>query len=158
MCERRHIAGLALGALVALLVVANLPPSGFRRTVLKAGDPLLTAAGLRQPWDVFAPDPRQVSFGLVVRFRYADGPPGRWTPPRDGPRILSGDRWVKLAEHADGAAAGPDLLAWAIREHADTRRRLVGAELLRVARPVAPVGEPESAAPPRREEVLWRTG
>lgn len=158
VCERDHIASVALTLFVAVLVVANLPPSDLRRAVLPRADPVLTATGLRQAWDVFAPDPRAVSYRLKVQFRYAAGPDGDWAPPRDGLSVFSGDRWVKLTERAHEPGVGLPLLVWAIENRADPGRRVVAARLVRAYRSVAPAGAPEGEAPPYRDEVLLTAG
>lgn len=156
MPASRALASVLIVLLLTLLAIANLPPSQVRDDVLDVTEPVMTALGIRQVWDVFAPDPRAVSLGTEVRFRYADGTTGAWSPPDDGfGRLLSGDRWVKIGERAPEDAVGPPLLGWAIREQSDPARPLEGAALVRIARDVAPPGLPKREAPPARTTSLF---
>ena len=96
----RVLLSVFLAATVAAMVVWNMPDSKLRREGMRLAEPYVTATGLDQAWDVFAPDPYRYSFRLLARITYADGSTGTWAPPRGGALIGKywDYRWVKWSE------------------------------------------------------------
>jgi hypothetical protein len=108
---------------LAAVILANLPDSQVRRTLLRVGQPYLNATGLDQNWGVFAPDGRRFVVDLVAHVRYEDGTTAQWRPPQGGPFLATywDYRWRKWAEnlmtlsHAGGAIRTPAAM-WIARE------------------------------------------
>ena len=152
----RTLLSILIAALLLLIGAANLPESELRRQIMRVGDPVLTAIGVRQVWSVFAPDPVADSIETEVRFRYADGTTATWEVPR-GDAFISpyrDYRWLKFAENVNRTEAAIGLLQWAIAEHADQLKPLRSAALVRRSRPIVAPGRPRSPRPPWKERVV----
>ena len=151
---RRVISG-ALVLLIALIVGDNLPGSEVRRQADEVGEPVLTALGAGQNWNVFA-RPYTSTVEVEVRFLHADGSRSTWRPPRGGPFLspYRDYRWVKLVEYLDEPGLPIRLLTWAVNEEDDPRRPIARARLVRRERELARPGAPASARGPWRESVL----
>lgn len=152
MCEGSHsprehvVISVVLVAFLAALVAANVPLSGFHRSVKSVDDPVQRATGARQVWSVFAPDPNQVVAQVSVRFSYRDGTTATWRVPRGGALLHSyrDYRWLKLAENsARSEQAAQGLLLWAVHHQAGPRP-LAHADLLRSVYDIAPAGRPRT--------------
>ncbi len=77
-----------LVALLAAVVLWNLPESPVRERSAPVVEPFVNAAGLDQRWNLFAPDPPRQTLQVVARIEYTDGSLALWHSPRN-------DRWRK---------------------------------------------------------------
>lgn len=159
--DREKIAiSVFLAVFVTLLVLGNVPYRGVAEKYADLTDPIFSASGTRQVWNVFAPDPPGVVARYEVRFRYVDGSRSRWAIEHGNALWdpYADYRWLKLGEQAwrtDAAAAG--LLVWAARERAEAKP-LAAAELVRRAYVTAPPGESAASHAAARDDVLLRLG
>jgi hypothetical protein len=156
----RGAVSAALVVLLALMAVDNLPESRLKDWGGGAAEPVLTALGARQPWTLYAPNPFPSSTLEEARFRYADGSVERWELPKGDPFVSAyrDYRWLKLGEHLHEREPAIDLLVWAVEEHADPRRPLAAARLVRRERDIARPGRPAGERGPWRETVLLELG
>jgi hypothetical protein len=131
---------VAIAALLALMVIENLPDSALRRAADPTAARLLTATGAEQQWGMFAPDPRRVSIVLEARVRFQDGSTTTWRPPAGGALVGSywDYHWGKLAEHAsfdegrDADKVRDGLARYAARTVAEPGRRPSAVSLVSV--------------------------
>jgi len=105
----RVLLSAGIAALLACMVVQNLPASSLRNAADPATSRALAAVGADQQWNMFAPDPRSVSIALEARVDFRGGGATTWRPPKGG--ALIGQywdyHWQKYVEHAT-FDTGPD--------------------------------------------------
>ena len=95
----RTLLSALFAALVAAILVWNLPDSRFRRALLPAARPLVLGLGLQQHWEVFSPNPPGHSEYVDVVVRRQGGGDVRTTLPGSDPFLgaLRDYRWRKWA-------------------------------------------------------------
>lgn len=149
----RALLSVLLVAVLASVVVVNLPDSKLRMKASKAADPLVNALGLTQNWNVFAPDPRRQSIGLEARVTFADGSRTIWRPYEGGDLVASyrDYRWGKYVENVRqdrNRRLWPGLAAWVARRAEDDEdRKVTRVVLIRRWRDVLPPGAGSSQGP-----------
>ena len=128
--KRKHCAvGRALincGLILTLaaMMVATMPASVIRSTLLVWAQPYLTAVGLGEDWGVFAPSPRTAVIYGTAHIQYNDGSSSEWSfPTRPGLAAYSDYRWQKFEEHVrlDGFSGLWRPFAQYLASHASTR-------------------------------------
>lgn len=108
-------------AVVAGIVLWNLPPGRPHDRAHQIVGPAVQALGLEQDWALFAPDPRAFSVGVIAEITYRDGHHVRWEPPHNG-LLLSPYRtyrWQKYVERLradDYAGLWEPTARWVARE------------------------------------------
>jgi hypothetical protein len=93
---------ISFGLIVTLaaILVACLPDSVIKSSLLVRVQPYLTAVGLGEDWAVFAPNPRMAVIYGTGRIQYSDGTSSVWSfPVRRGLMAYSDYRWQKFEEH-----------------------------------------------------------
>ena len=96
----RRLINFALILTLAAMLVATMPVSVIRSTLLVWAQPYLTAVGLGEDWGVFAPSPRTAVVYGTAQIRYTDGTSSEWSfPTRPGLAAYSDYRWQKFEEH-----------------------------------------------------------
>jgi hypothetical protein len=136
----RLVLSVGIAALLALIVVANLPASPLRRAAEPLASHTLAAIGVEQQWTMFAPDPRAVSIGLEARVLFRDGSTTTWRPPAGGALVGAywDYHWSKLVEHAtfdqgvDADAVRSGLARFAAREVAAPGREPAETRLVSI--------------------------
>jgi hypothetical protein len=111
-----------LAAVIALILISNIPLGTARVVANRPINPVLEATGLGQGWYLFAPNPARRTTRLAAVVRFADGSSTTWTPPTSN-RFLGAYRdyrWRGLDGAAQLHAAGafwPELARWLIAQH-----------------------------------------
>lgn len=92
-------------AIVAMVLISNLPASPLQSRLARKASPVLVATGLDQDWAVFAP-PRHTSIGFYATATTDSGQQVRWDVPSGGSAVGAywDYRWRKLVEHVDADA------------------------------------------------------
>jgi hypothetical protein len=161
----RALLSVLLVALVAGIVVVNLPDSKLRDTASEVTEPMINVLGLNQNWNVFAPEPRKQSIGLEARVTFVDGGHASWRPYEGGDLVASyrDYRWGKYMENVrqdQNRGLWPGLAAWVARRAAqDKDRKVARVVLVRRWRDVLPPGAKRNEGPPRLYVFYrWRPG
>ena len=91
---------LLMVAVLAGIVLWNLPAGRPHDAVEPAVGAAVQAVGLEQDWALFAPDPRAFSVGVHADLTYRDGHVQRWAPPHNGTLLTPYRtyRWQKYVE------------------------------------------------------------
>jgi hypothetical protein len=85
---------------LAAILVACLPDSVIKSSLLVRAQPYLTAVGLGEDWGVFAPSPRTAVIYGSGDIQYSDGTSSVWSfPVRSGVMAYSDYRWQKFEEY-----------------------------------------------------------
>lgn len=98
--------------LVVLLtgVVWSLPDAEIKRRLTAVLQPVASAAGLEQSWQMYAPEPiRRLEF-VEVRVTMADGRQRVWTNPR-GDRVAGAFTWYRWQKLKENVVREPTLRA-----------------------------------------------
>ena len=84
----------------------NLQGSELRTLITEVTKPFVQTTGLRQKWDVFAPNPRAHSLNFQARIHFRDGTSRIWSIPQRGDLFgaYSDYRWLKWMEKTSGSA------------------------------------------------------
>jgi len=140
----RILLSVFIVAIVAGVVVWNLPPTELSGRAHPAVRPYINALGLDQNWAVFAPDPPREEWNLEARVVYTDGTERLWTVPTGDPLIGAywDYRWLKWAEIMVAGTAGFLWLpaaTWIAREEQSAGRQPVTVALMRRVTPL-PLG------------------
>ncbi len=121
------------------IAVWSIPSqSKLGQVAKRAIGPYMTASGLWQGWDMFAPDPLALNASVDAEITFRDGTAWHWVFPRPetmGPveRYLK-ERYRKLRENVRLDAmhvAWPDIARYVARLHADTANPPVRVVLTR---------------------------
>jgi hypothetical protein len=141
----RWLVSAFLVVTLAALTVWNLPASEVKRVALPLAQPYISATGLNQTWNLFAPDPLRHSRELVAHVHYAEGPPESWRPPQGGPWFAPYRtyRWYAEVARLRLDRSEPwwePFAAWVARIHERPGRQPVRVELVRRWQEVAPPG------------------
>src|ERR1700760_3173209 len=95
---RRALASVALVVAVAVIVLGNVPDVGLWGKLRTATQPIRSATGLNQNWQVYAP-PRRISAYVDARVTYSDGTSSIFgIPNRRGLGAFVDYRWQKYEE------------------------------------------------------------
>ncbi len=132
----RRLLSVLLAAVVAVVVVWNLPPSRLRETAMPVVEPVVGALGLDQRWNLFAPNPPQRTYQVVARITYADGSLALWEPP-DNDRWR---KWLGAARSSPNRVLWRPTAAWIAHHHEGAERGPVRVELIRRWRDLPPPG------------------
>jgi hypothetical protein len=161
----RALLSVILVAVVAGIVVVNMPASKLRSTAGDVTEPMINALGLNQNWNVFAPEPRRQSIGLEARVTFVDGTHASWEPYEGGDLVASyrDYRWGKYMENVRqdrNRALWPGLAAWVARHAEEDRgKKVARVTLIRRWRDVLPPGAKRSEGRPRLYLFYtWRPG
>lgn len=149
----RVLISLLVVAIVAVVLVWNLPSSDLRNRLMPAVRPVADVTGLDQNWKVFAPNPRRITLALEAVVVYPDGEQVVWRPPDDVEPLFTPYRvyrWRKWVEHArsddNRARLWLPTARWVAREHAEPGRFPEVVHLVRrwydLTPPGRPAGEP----------------
>jgi hypothetical protein len=96
----RALINFGLIVTVVAMLVAIMPASVIRSTLIVWAQPYLTAIGLGENWAVFAPSPRAAVIYSTAQIQYSDGTSSEWSfPTRSGLMAYSDYRWQKFEEH-----------------------------------------------------------
>ena len=156
---RALLSGVILAVLAAILVI-NLPTSRLRYDAFPVVEPVLDITGLGQSWNLFAPNPRKSTLRLAARMTYSDGATFEWHHPESDP-VVGPYRVYRWQKFADNLAQGkrpdlwPAMAEWLARNHrrgGEAPSRVVLVK--QVYDPPAPGSDDRRT--PWREEVLFR--
>jgi hypothetical protein len=127
---RRALGSAALIITVAVIVLGNVPGVGWLGDLRAATQPVRSATGLTQNWQVYSP-PRTLSAYVDARVDYADGTSSVYSiPGRRGVGAFVDYRWQKY-EEAIRPDSGKSL--WAgYAEYVADRARAQGKDPVRV--------------------------
>jgi len=159
-CERSTFGEAVISGLVtaALLigVVWNMPDSEIKSAMQPGLEPIASAAGLDQRWQMYAPDPiRRLEF-LDVHVTMADGTDRIWNVERGN--LLFGQfvwyHWQKLKEQAiRQPEIRADFARWVVRDLTAPPERPIRVRIIFRAQDLPTPGK--IGLGPTTEEVLY---
>ena len=160
MLGRALISGLIIAVLASILVI-NLPPSRLRHDAFPVVEPILDITGLGQSWNLFAPNPRKSTLRLAARMTYADGATFEWHQPESGPFVgpYRVYRWQKFADNlAQGRRPDlwPAMAEWLAKNHRRGGEEPTRVVLVKQVYEAPSPGSDDRDRTPWREEVLFR--
>jgi hypothetical protein len=143
------------GALIFILgslAAANIPTSYLQLKLNSIVEPVRDSVGLDQTWSVFAPDPRQQTFGLEARITYDDGGAETWVVPTGDPfvaeyRTYHWQKWAEFARADDTQVLWGPLAVWLARTHNGPTRHPAVVTLIRRWYDLNPPGSHPSRGP-----------
>ena len=126
----RALLTAVMAALMAAVLLWNLPPGAPHDAVRPVAGRLLLPLGLDQDWALFAPEPRGFSVGVYARVTRADGSTLVWVPPHNGVLLTPYRtyRWQKYVERLRGddySALWEPTARWVARHVGGPVRRVV---------------------------------
>ena len=109
------------------LIAANIPSSYLQRKLNTIVQPVRDSVGLDQTWSVFAPEPRQQTFGLGATISYDNGTKEIWSVPTGDPfiseyRTYHWQKWSEYARADDQPALWEPLAIWLARTYDRSNR------------------------------------
>jgi hypothetical protein len=120
---RRPLGSAALVVTVVVMVLGNVPDIGLWGKLRSATQPIRSATGLNQNWQVYSP-PRNISAYVDAKVTYADGTSSVYSiPGRRGLGAFVDYRWQKYEE-----AIRQDTGEWLWPDYADYVAGLARAE------------------------------
>jgi hypothetical protein len=148
---RAVITGLLLFVLGSL-VAANIPSSFLQQKLNTIVQPVRDGVGLDQTWSVFAPEPRQQTFGLAARISYTDGTEETWSVPTGDPviaeyRTYHWQKWSEYARADDTSSLWQPFAVWLARTHDGAVRHPIQITLIRSWYDLYPPGTHPSRGP-----------
>lgn len=120
----RVLLSVSIALIVTGMVLTQLPGSALRRAGDRVFRPYISAVGLDQNWEVFAPDPRQMSLDVHAIVDFADGSTARWNVPTGDMfvgtyRTYRWQKWMENLRADTNAELWEPTAQWLAREHAD---------------------------------------
>ncbi|MGH9183796.1 MAG: hypothetical protein ACRDZ9_08350 [Acidimicrobiales bacterium] len=146
----RWVISGVLVVVLASIALWNMPDSGLRRSTSSVVEPFVSVTGLRQQWNLFAPDPPRRSSQIFARVDYADGTSATWSPPHN-------DRWrkwlgtIRLAQFRQLQAP---FARWVADDVDHGGRRPVRVALLERVQELRPPGSAEDRSAPTESEIV----
>ncbi len=153
------ISGLLVATLGAV-VAWNMPPSAVRDAARPVLERFVNLTGLTQAWNVYAPDPAQITTEVVGRIDYADGSSSWWDPPR-GDALFDQYRtyrWVPATirlSYDSNQAFRKSFAEWLARSQDHKGRQPAQVELVRRWRDLTPPGEDSTDGTVWKQESLF---
>jgi hypothetical protein len=140
---------------VYIMAVWGLPGSGFRTLLARPIESYVDYMGLWHSWDMFAPDPLSLNFGIQAVIEYQDGSRKTWDFPRMEKLSLwerfQKERYRKWSERVRldvNAALWDDTCRFVARVNDTPRNHPTRIILIRNWEPIPPpVTAPGSAVP-----------
>lgn len=126
---------LVIVFIVLGMFLTQLPASALRRAGERVFRPFISAVGLDQNWEVFAPDPRQMTLDLHAIVEFADGSTARWDVPT-GDMVLGTYRTYRWQKWMESVRADANAHLWEptarwIAERYDEQGEVVRVTLVR---------------------------
>jgi hypothetical protein len=160
----RTLLDLVALALVAAMLVSNMPDSALRDRLVAFEQPITDVTGLSQSWALFAPTPRSTTLQLRAEIERTDGSVEEWAPPV-GDRLVGVYRtyrwrkWAGFAVSGDRTALHRQAVRYLeLRAAGDGRAPVAEIRLYRdvYRQPGVGSGEPLDRDPPFEPELLLR--
>jgi hypothetical protein len=140
------MANAMIVAILAVIVLFNLPASAITRELSPAVNAIALPLGLDQNWALFAPTPPTRQENVEVHVSMAGGAVKTWTLPRSN-RVFgvpTSHRWRKLKESLlTKPEIRPDFVAWVVRRLTAEGDRPVRVDMMLRTEDMPPPGSDE---------------
>jgi hypothetical protein len=144
---------VSVSALIAVIfsigIVWNLPNSAIQRVLTAPLEPIASATGLSQRWQMYAPEPLRRLEDVEVRVIMDDGSHRVWTNPRGDAVVgpFNWYRWQKLKENVvRDENIRADVAHWAARTLTEPGERVDRLLIVMTTTQLTPPGSRETEA------------